>query len=173
MVIDMNLLKLTTLAQVREFLQGTQTLELVPRQGPLARYAHVARTLDRLGYAQLGRKDRSLVLRYLERTSGYASAQVTRLVARVLAGEALTQRYVAPKHAWAQRFTPEDIPLRQNSCRPNRSKNLGAAMKDANGTIRTDIQRQSGSATATARERHSGSGSPGSRHWSGNTAALA
>ena len=64
-------------------------------------------------------------------------------------------------------------PLRQNSCRPNRSKNLGAAMKDANGTIRTDIQRQSGSATATARERHSGNGSPGSRHWSGNTAALA
>lgn len=111
MVIDMNLLKLTTLAQVRDFLQGTQTLELVPRQDPLARYAHVARTLDRLGYAQLGRKDRSLVLRYLERTCGYASAQVTRLVARVLAGEALTQRYVAPKHAWAQRFTPEDIKL--------------------------------------------------------------
>ena len=111
MVIDMNLLKLTTLAQVREFLQGTQSLELVPRQDPQTRYAHVARTLDRLGYAQLGRRDRSLVLRYLERTSGYASAQVSRLVARVLAGEALTQRYVAPKHAWAQRFTPEDIDL--------------------------------------------------------------
>lgn len=111
MVIDMNLLKLTTLAQVREFLQGTQTLELVSQQDPQVRYAHVARTLERLGYTQLGRKDRSLVLRYLERTSGYASAQVTRLVARVLAGEALTQRYVAPKHAWAQRFTPEDIDL--------------------------------------------------------------
>ena len=76
------------------------------------------------------------------------------------AGNALTQH-------------SHSLPLRQNSCRPNRSKNLGAAMKDANGTIRTDIQRQSGSATATARERHSGSGSPGSRHWSGNTAALA
>lgn len=111
MVIDMNLLKLTTLDQVREFLQGTQTLELVSLEDAKTRYAHVARTLDRLGYARLGRKDRSLVLRYLERTCGYASAQVTRLVARVLAGEALTQRYVAPAHAWAQRFTPADIDL--------------------------------------------------------------
>jgi hypothetical protein len=59
----------------------------------------------------LGRKDRSMVLRYLERTCRYSSAQFTRLVARVLAGEALTQRYVARAHAWAQRFTLEDINL--------------------------------------------------------------
>lgn len=111
MVIDMNLLKLTTLAQVREFLQGTQSLELVSAADPQTRYAHVARTLDRLGYARLGRKDRSVVLRYLERTCGYASAQVSRLVARVLAGETLRQRYVVPAHAWAQRFTAEDIDL--------------------------------------------------------------
>ena len=78
-----------------------------------------------------------------------------------------------PACSTAEQKLHDHRPLRQNSCRPNRSKNLGAAMKDANGTIRTDIQRQSGSATATARERHSGSGSPGSRHWSGNTAALA
>jgi len=76
MVIDMNLLKLTTRAQVREFLQGTQILELVSLEDAQTRYAHVARTLDRLGYAQLGRKDRSVVLRCLERTCGYASAQV-------------------------------------------------------------------------------------------------
>ena len=66
-----------------------------------------------------------------------------------------------------------DVPLRQNSCRPNRSKNLGAAMKDENGTVRTSIQRQSSSATATAREHRSGSGCPGSRYRSGDTAALA
>ena len=111
MVIDMNLLKLTTLAQIRQFLQGTQPLELVTLENPQARYAHITHSLRRLHYAQLGRKDRSLVLRYLERTCGYASAQVTRLVARVLAGEALAQRYRAPAHAWAQRLTPEDIDL--------------------------------------------------------------
>lgn len=38
----LNLLKLTTLAQVREFLQGTQTLELVSLEDPQTRYAHVA-----------------------------------------------------------------------------------------------------------------------------------
>ncbi|MGH8858054.1 MAG: hypothetical protein ACREXG_08495 [Polaromonas sp.] len=41
-----------------------------------------------------------------------------------------------------------NLPPRQNSCRPNKTKNLGAAMKDRNGTIWTNIQRQSGSTVA-------------------------
>ena len=43
-------------------------------------------------------------------------------------------------------------PPRQNSCRLHRST-LGAAMKDGLGSIRTDIQRQSGGAVAAAGER--------------------
>ena len=43
-------------------------------------------------------------------------------------------------------------PPRQNSCRLHRST-PGAAMKDKLGSIRTDIQRQSGSAVAAAGER--------------------
>jgi len=35
------------------------------------------------------------------------------------------------------------LPLRQNSCRLDRTKTLGAAMKDDCGSIRTNIQRQS------------------------------
>jgi quaternary ammonium compound-resistance protein SugE len=44
------------------------------------------------------------------------------------------------------------IPPRQNSCRLHRPTQ-GAAMKDGLGSIRTDIQRQSGGAIAAARER--------------------
>ena len=40
------------------------------------------------------------------------------------------------------------FPPRQNSCRLDRTKNPGAAMKDDSGTIRTSIQRQSGSQVA-------------------------
>ena len=111
MVIDMNLLKLKTIAQLRQFLDSTQALEFATLADTTACYAHVAQTIQRLSYASLSRADRSVVLRYLERTSGYSSAQVKRLVCRVLHGEVLQRRYVAPTTAYAKRFTDQDIAL--------------------------------------------------------------
>ncbi len=109
MVIDMNLLKLRTMAQLRQFVQGTQAVQFAPLADADTRYRHVARVIAHFDYARLGRADRSVVLRYLERTSGYSSAQLKRLVARALGGEVLCQRYVRPAQAYAQRFTDEDI----------------------------------------------------------------
>lgn len=111
MVIDMNLLKLRTLSQLRAFLSSTQTLDFVSLADTAACYAHVAKSVRNFAYETLGRADRSVVLRYLERTSGYSSAQVKRLVARVLAGAVLQRRYVAPATAYAKRFTDQDIAL--------------------------------------------------------------
>lgn len=109
MVIDMNLLKLRTMAQVRQFVQGTQAVQFEPLADASTRYGHVERVIAHFEYAGLERADRSVVLRYLERTSGYSSAQLKRLVARALGGEVLRQRYVRPVQAYAQRFTDEDI----------------------------------------------------------------
>lgn len=111
MVIDMNLLKLRTLSQLRAFLSSTQTLDFVSLADTAACYAHVAKSVRNFAYETLGRADRSVVLRYLERTSGYSSAQVKRLVARALAGAVLQRRYVAPATAYAKRFTDQDIAL--------------------------------------------------------------
>lgn len=60
---------------------------------------------------------------------------------------------IAPQSA-----DPFTAPPRQNSCRPDRTKNLGAAMKDDSGSIRTSIQRQSGGQVAAAGERLAGGG---------------
>jgi hypothetical protein len=109
MVIEMNFLKLRTMAQLRQFVQGTQAVQFEPLADTSTRYGHVARVIAHFDYVQLGRADRSAVLRYLERTSGYSSAQIKRLVARLLGGEVLRQRYVMPAQAYAQRFTDEDI----------------------------------------------------------------
>jgi len=48
-------------------------------------------------------------------------------------------------------------PPRQNSCRLHRTRTPGAAMKDRSGSIRTNIQRQSGGAVVAAGERGGGS----------------
>lgn len=50
-----------------------------------------------------------------------------------------------------------ESPPRQNSCRPDRTRTQGAAMKDGSGSIRTSIQGQSGGQVAAAGERGSGS----------------
>ena len=111
MVIDMNESKIRTVEQVRQFLQGTLDVEFLPHGDDEARYAHVAEVVRRLGYARLHRGDRGQVLRYLGVTTGYASAQVKRLVARALSGQPLVKRYAAPAQAFAQRYTSADIEL--------------------------------------------------------------
>ena len=64
--------------------------------------------------------------------------------------------YATPSEMYEETFATgiETLlpPPRQNSCRLHRST-PGAAMKDKLGSIRTDIQRQSGSAVAAAGER--------------------
>lgn len=53
---------------------------------------------------------------------------------------------------------PPATPPCQNSCRLDRTKNPGVAMKDDCGSIRTSIQRQSGGPAVAARERGTGGG---------------
>ena len=81
MVTYMNDKKLQSLEDVRIFLAGTLEVEF-SIQGKDARYDWIEQTLRRFRYRALGRKERGLVLRYLERVSGYSRQTVTRLVAQ-------------------------------------------------------------------------------------------
>lgn len=80
MVIDMNETELKTVAQLRAFLNGTLAVEFQPLGEGSPRYAHIAAVLRRLGYRRLKRQEKGVVLRYLERTTGYSRQQLTRLV---------------------------------------------------------------------------------------------
>ena len=111
MVIDMNESAVRTLAQVHDVLTGTQSLAFACVQDDPARYAWIAAVLRRFNYGRLGRRDRGAVLQYLERLSGYSRAQIKRLVATWLADGALVKRYRAPAHAFARRYTVQDVAL--------------------------------------------------------------
>ena len=52
-----------------------------------------------------------MVLRYLERTTGYSRQQITRLVSRFLETRRLEKRYVPPKTGFARIYTEADIAL--------------------------------------------------------------
>ena len=109
MVIDMNDAKLTTLTQVKEFLDGTA--EITFRIEKHERYEFIARTLGRFGYAMHGRSDKGVLLRYIERMTCLSRQQVTRLVKRYQDKGVLKKTKCAPKCGFKRTFMAEDIAL--------------------------------------------------------------
>lgn len=111
-MIDMNEAKLTTLEQIRAFLAGTIAVEFSVCGGKDDdRYRHIADVLGRFGYRRLKKPDKGLVLRYLERTTGYSRQQLTRLVKRRLTGKKLAKAYRAPVCGLKRKFTAADVAL--------------------------------------------------------------
>ena len=87
MVIDMNEGQVRSLEQVRQVLEGTQSLQFQRAEDDEGRYAWIEVVLLRFDYRRLKRCDRGVVLAYLQRLSGYSRAQITRLVARWVGGK--------------------------------------------------------------------------------------
>ncbi len=79
MVTYMNEKKIQNLEDVRTFLAGTMEVEF-SIQDRDERYGWIEQTLRRFRYRTLGRAERGVVLRYVERVSGYSRQTVTRLV---------------------------------------------------------------------------------------------
>lgn len=111
MVIDMNESQLKTVAQLRAFLQGTLTVEFHAISNDVERYGFISAVLQRFGYPQRARSEKGVVLRYLERTTGYSRQQLTRLVGRCRHGVPLRKRYRAPQVGFARKFTAVDVKL--------------------------------------------------------------
>ena len=109
MVIDREETRLHTIAQVKAFLNGTT--EGAFRVPKAERYQFIERVLTRFGYAQHGRVNRGVLLRYLERMTGLSRQQVTRLVREYRQGGRLSARHGAPRHAFSRRFTATDVAM--------------------------------------------------------------
>lgn len=109
MVIDMNDKQLATLAQVKAFLAGTAAVDFAV--AATERYDFISRTLQRFGYRLLPRADKGVVLRFLERVSGYSRQQLTRLVQRGAGRQPLSKRYCASRTSFARTYTSADVRL--------------------------------------------------------------
>ena len=96
--IDTNDKQIATLAQVKGFLTGTTSVDFAVAVDE--RYDFIARTLQRFGYRLLPRADKGVVLRFLERVSGYSRQQLTRLVKRGAECRPLTKGYCASRRGW-------------------------------------------------------------------------
>ena len=117
MVINMDESKLRTIAQLEEFLTATPEVCFsgVAVRADSERYEHISRVLRRFDYPHRTKRERGVVLAYLQRTSGYSRAQIKRLVSRFhanhLASVPLVNRYRAPALPFARKYTANDIEL--------------------------------------------------------------
>ena len=109
MIIDMNEAKLTTLEDIQGFLASTIAVEFSAYGKGDKRYGHIAAVLTRFGYKRLKKRDKGLILRYLERTTGYSRQQLTRIIKRWRTGKKLVKAYCPPKHGLVHKFTDTDI----------------------------------------------------------------
>ena len=109
MVIDMNDEQLHTLAQLQAFLDGTAAVDFAVAAA--VRYDFIARTVRRFDYGRLKRADKGVVLRFLERVSGYSRQQITRLVKRGGDRRPLIKRYRASRTRFARTYTSADVLL--------------------------------------------------------------
>ena len=112
----MNETRLRTIEQLEEFLNACGPVAFTAAGEDGERYGHISRVLLRFGYPERNKRERGVVLRYLQHTSGYSRAQLTRLVARWqgnrLALVPLAKRYGAPSLPSARKYTPADVALR-------------------------------------------------------------
>ena len=109
MVIDMNDEQLRTLADLQAFLTGTVAMDFTVAANE--RYEFIARTVRRFGYTRLKRADKAVVLRFLERVSGYSRQQLTRLVKRGRERRPLVKRYRGSRTSFARIYTGADVLL--------------------------------------------------------------
>ncbi len=101
--------QLKTLDQVRQFLEGTEAVDLmIDAQGE--RYEWIQQTLIRFQYRQLSKPDKGLMLSLLQKVSGYSRVQIKRLVRQQLSSGRLRRRQRTAK-GFARKYTREDIRL--------------------------------------------------------------
>jgi transposase InsO family protein len=110
MIVMLQTQGLKSLDDLKAFLAGSQEVEIRTPEREVA-YAFIGQTLKRFGYRRLGKAHKGLVRAYLGKVTGLSRAQLTRLVGRALAGEALRDRRGPPAKPFARRYTPEDVRL--------------------------------------------------------------
>lgn len=102
--------RFVNVTQLREFLKGSQQLNLSLSSGDIGRkYAFIDNTVDRLEYRRLNRKDKTAVRHYLKKLTGYRHSQLNRLINRAIEGKLQRQPYhrVNPRRI----YTSTDIKL--------------------------------------------------------------
>ena len=126
MVITMNDSKLSSIVEVKRFLQESEVIEFKKRFRKEA-YQWIEETLKRFDYLYLGKKEKGLIKKYLEKVTGYSRPQVTRQVREYReTGRVKLKEY--ERNKFERKYTSKDIQLLAKTAELHDYPN-GAALK--------------------------------------------
>src|SRR3989344_5067843 len=94
MQINMNDSLICNITQLREFLKASQQFNFSLRESSIEeRYGFINKTIHRLRYGKLLKRDKKVVINYLKKITGYKKAQIFRLISKAVTGELERQSY--------------------------------------------------------------------------------
>jgi transposase InsO family protein len=111
MVIDMNVSRLDTIEQIREFLNGTAEVTITNPSDELTLRAFVTTVLKRYRYFDLPKGQRGVLHAYMRRMTGYSRQHLSRLVAQYRDTKTLKPGKRASRTSFAHIYGPDDVAL--------------------------------------------------------------
>ena len=111
MVIDMNVSRLDTIEQIREFLKGTAEVAFTNFSDESTRRAFVATVIKRYRYFGLSKGDRGVLYAYMRRMTGYSRQHMDRLIAQYRDTKTLEPQKRVSRTSFAHIYGPEDVAL--------------------------------------------------------------
>ena len=109
--IDMNVSKLDTIEQIREFLDGTAEVAFSNPTDAAALRSFIAAVLRRYRYFRLSKGPRGVLFAYMQRLTGYSRQHLSRLVAQYRNSQSLKPRKRVSRTSFTRQYTIEDVAL--------------------------------------------------------------
>lgn len=109
MTITMNDTQLTSLNEIKNFLDGSLVFNF-KAQTTQKTYDWIRETLIRFQYLTLGKNDKTILKLYLQKVTGYSRSQITRLIGRyLLRGTVSRKRYL--RHVFPTKYSRDEVIL--------------------------------------------------------------
>ncbi len=111
MVIDMNVSRLETIEQIREFLNGTVEVAFSNPADESTLRTCVTTVIRRYRYFSLTKGQRGVLFAYMQRLTGYSRQHLSRLVAQYRDTKSLKPMKRISRTSFARIYGPEDVAL--------------------------------------------------------------
>jgi len=111
MVIDMNVSRLETIEQIREFLKGTAEVAFSSPADESTLRTFVTTVIRRYRYFRLTKGQRGVLFAYMQRLTGYSRQHLSRLIAQYRHTQSLKPLKRASRTSFARTYGPEDVVL--------------------------------------------------------------
>lgn len=110
MKITMNTVRIISISDVEDFLQGTEKVSF-SFSCKKEKYQFVSDTLIKLRYRMVRKKDKTLIKKYLGKVTGYSKKQLKRLIKKWKAGKLLAALNQPNKHKFPRLYGSVEIAL--------------------------------------------------------------